>query len=763
MPRTSSPHRLALLPAAIGRRCVPPFAVLIAALGTAASAHASDRGFELVSPPDDQGYSAQGYAAQPDGDGFYWRSPGGVQAQDPAPADGARSDFFLARRTTDGWAQSWVTPDPAGVTPTTMEPAAVPGLSADGVTFTSLAGPGNFFPYSGLYRGTATSASLLSAPSGAAAEAGLDTTQWLASDDLGTTVFATSAPLDPADADGAVDLYVRRGDAVELLSRRTDGTPDDTGIEPFLPLAGGDPSGVAAYYSYGWTGFPGSQGASPLARAGDAIVFGTTAQLDADDTDAAADLYLWRAGQDVSLISDDERATAGCPTVPGGTTDCDTPIAITGMADDAATIYFGTDEPLVDADTDGGSDLYEYRPDAPAGHRLRRASGDGAAPVYPLTVTEDGTAFFVSVDRLGSAPPPSGPEPVLYRWKQGTISTVAVLADRDVFDALGFVDAAGLAGNIGTRPIRATADGETVVFRTAARLDPVHDHDAVSDLYRWRPGHGPELLTGDDPQPVVLGANSNGPGGGTTDIYGNGRGITADGSSVFFTTTGTLTADAGNNGRAKLYVWREGDGIRLVSPPGDEAGAVTYIDNATSGRDVFFMTGDPLSARDVDGDGIDVYDARLGGGFSDPVPPVPCQGDPCQGPARSAPLVPTAGTTTFGGPGNQLARPTAQKGVKVSPPKATRTASLSLRVALPGPGRVSVSGSGLRPVSRKASRAATYTLKVKLTARQARARRRTSPIRLKAHVRFVPAAGPSSSVTVPLTFKRAHVSAKKGR
>jgi hypothetical protein len=46
----------------------------------------------------------------------------------------------------------------------------------------------------------------------------------------------------------------------------------------------------------------------------------------------------------------------------------------------------------------------------------------------------------------------------------------------------------------------------------------------------------------------------------------------------------------------------------------------------------------------------DVYDARSGGGFPIPTPPIPCEGDACQ-PLPNAPEDPTVGTL-IPGPGN---------------------------------------------------------------------------------------------------------------
>ena len=161
------------------------------------------------------------------------------------------------------------------------------------------------------------------------------------------------------------------------------------------------------------------------------------------------------------------------------------------MSEDASVIYLRTREGLVDGDTDGGNDIYQYRVGAPAGSRLTRATGTGTSDaVYPVSVTADGQLFFAATDRLGSDPP-SGTGAVLYRWDGATIVTVSALTDDDIFtvpwrDLVGD----GIASPApAQRAVRATADGSALLFRTTAALDPA-DTDSAADLYLWRAGAG---------------------------------------------------------------------------------------------------------------------------------------------------------------------------------------------------------------------------------------------------------------------------------
>ena len=62
------------------------------------------------------------------------------------------------------------------------------------------------------------------------------------------------------------------------------------------------------------------------------------------------------------------------------------------------------------------------------------------------------------------------------------------------------------------------------------------------------------------------------------------------------------------------------------------------MDVSADGDDIFFTTPAALVSQDRDGGAVDLYDARVGGGFPD-VPPSPgaCEGSACQGPGQPPP------------------------------------------------------------------------------------------------------------------------------
>jgi hypothetical protein len=448
--------------------------------------------------------------------------------------------------------------------------------------------------------------------------------------------------------------------------------------------------------------------------------------------------------------------------VPGSTEDCALDATFVGMYEDASVIYFRTPEGLVEGDTDGGNDIYEYRVDAPAGHRLTLATGLGTSnAVYPVSVTADGQLFFATADRVG-VDPPSGTGVVLYRWDGTAIQTVAELNDADIFTGNGANLAQfGIASPApAQRAVRATADGSALLFRTSAALDPA-DTDGAEDLYLWRAGSGTTLVSGNGSAPVAVGTDGSGPLGASYPGYGGGRVITADASRVFFTSTDALTGDAGANGRAKLYEWQEGDGIRLVSPPGADAGAVSYIDNGVDGANVFFTTGDSLAAGDADGGAIDTYDARVGGGFPEPPPPpAPCTGEGCQGPPSASPGLPTTGSISFVGEGNVPLVP-GKASVGIAKAKAVTGAAAKLKVRVPGPGRITVAGSRVRRTGTSVPKAGTYPVKIVLNAAAKKALGKAKQVKVKVRVSYRTNDGRNASKAVTIAFKQPGAKATK--
>jgi hypothetical protein len=177
----------------------------------------------------------------------------------------------------------------------------------------------------------------------------------------------------------------------------------------------------------------------------------------------------------------------------------------------------------------------------------------------------------------------------------------------------------------------------------------------------------------------------------------------ADGNFAFFTTVDALVPQdvngevetVYNNGQdlheyeeftpsEDVYEWRaEGvDGcrrlegcIRLISSGTAFDTLVRFLGTDPSGRDVFFATHAQLLPSDDDS-ALDVYDARIGGGFPPPPPrPVECEGDACSTPF-AAPTDLSPSSSSFHGAGDVTApavTSTNTKGTTKKPKKKQHT------------------------------------------------------------------------------------------
>ncbi len=143
------------------------------------------------------------------------------------------------------------------------------------------------------------------------------------------------------------------------------------------------------------------------------------------------------------------------------------------------------------------------------------------------------------------------------------------------------------------------------------------------------------------------------------------RYLSEDGNRVFFQSFEALVL-GDTNGKQDVYQWEAaGSGscgagdpayvpasegcLELISS-GRHPSASRFLDASPSGADAFFATAESLVSQDYGL--IDVYDARVGGGFPPPpAPPAACEGEACQGPYQP-PVDPTPASSSFQGAGN---------------------------------------------------------------------------------------------------------------
>jgi hypothetical protein len=127
---------------------------------------------------------------------------------------------------------------------------------------------------------------------------------------------------------------------------------------------------------------------------------------------------------------------------------------------------------------------------------------------------------------------------------------------------------------------------------------------------------------------------------GAAKVTGNeNRGISDDGRYVFFSTAEALVPEDTNGNKSDAYVYDTSAKQASLLSSGTSPQDSWFLDASASGRDAFIVTQEQLVGWDKDR-AYDLYDARVGGGFPEPVPvPAPCSGDSCRGAASAAPAV----------------------------------------------------------------------------------------------------------------------------
>ena len=347
--------------------------------------------------------------------------------------------------------------------------------------------------------------------------------------------FSTAESLLPGDTDAAIDLYERSGGltttqlsigaingngniAVQFQDASDDGSRVFFETEEALVAADTD----AEDDVYRWTGGAtflvssgaingnGAFGASleGLSADGARAFFETSEQLVAADTDVNRDLYERSGGVTT-------RVSAGAINGNGNFN-----ASFVGASDDGTKVFFISGEPLVAADSDASSDIYERSAAVTTRISVGPAGGNGAFDAHFQSVSPDGsTVYFQTSESLRASDTDAVQD--VYERSGGNTSLVSVGngAFTAVFEA-------------------ATDDGSAVVFSTTEQVI-AGDEDVASDLYG---AYGP-------PDPVPTAAShsryerlSAGAAGGNGPFSIATTDWSADGSRVFFLTEEPLVA-----------------------------------------------------------------------------------------------------------------------------------------------------------------------------------------------------------------------------
>jgi hypothetical protein len=295
-------------------------------------------------------------------------------------------------------------------------------------------------------------------------------------------------------------------------------------------------------------------------------------------------------------------------------------------------------------------------------------------------------------------------QPNVYFDDQGTIRFIGALSSTEFSDTFGSA--------IDTRPInrvaRVSPDGLRLVFMSHSKAlsERTADYDntdmtsgqADAEVYLYdataNNGTGKLRCISCNPtgaqssgHEIATGLNSAiGPWAAATvprfetDLY-QSRYLSDDGSRVFFNSYEALVP-SDTNGREDVYEWEASgtgdcttasssyvpseEGCLSLISTGRSNEDSEFVDASPTGSDVFFTTSEGLVPQDAGL--VDVYDARVDGGFPAPgVPSAACEGEACQG-AVVSPLDATPASFTFSGPGNITAPiPTVSRAATVKP------------------------------------------------------------------------------------------------
>jgi hypothetical protein len=414
------------------------------------------------------------------------------------------------------------------------------------------------------------------------------------------------------------------------------------------------------------------------------------------------------------------------------------PATFQGASADGSRVFFTSEQELVPADKDHGTDLYEYNRDAPAGHRLtmlsRGATGDatpgeGANVEGVVRTSSDGShVYFVArgvlTTEANASKKVAQPDAEnLYVANGGRLAFVATLPvlDDTLWGRGCEQEAIGVACDA-VRPGRhaqTTPDGRYLVFSTHAQLasdtngcgpgesklegevvvcaaEAVYRYDAGGEgepgageltlVSHGAPGYrqqceaeagGAQARSKCEHEGRSAGiAPLQGTQGAVADFEDRARALTNDGQSVVFSTSERLQA-SDVNGNEDVYLWS-------CASPCSDGGTVSLI----SGGQAHTIGSNPT----ISASGGDIFfrtEAQLVAQDSDPLNDVydarigggfavehtpSCAGEGCQGAMSSLPEFVRPASTTLTSGHNFDAPPAGNASRPPAPANATHRA-----------------------------------------------------------------------------------------
>jgi DNA-binding beta-propeller fold protein YncE len=265
----------------------------------------------------------------------------------------------------------------------------------------------------------------------------------------------------------------------------------------------------------------------------------------------------------------------------------------------------------------------------------------------------------------------------LYLSHDGTTTFITALgaADDQLAHYVGVnVPSGPWQGELGSRTAQVADGGQELVFESAQQLTG-YENSSLDDR---GPGRGLEafvysatshrlICASCDPAGAAPEAGEVNEGAAGTylpisesPVYMH-RWVSEDGSRVFFDTAQALVPQD-SNGTQDVYEWERekspgcpiatsiwGGCISLLSG-GEGSDPSYFVDASADGGDVFLLHRGQLHAQGRPADKMELFDARVAGGF--PESTTACTGTGCQGVPPSAPSFAAPPSATFAGAGN---------------------------------------------------------------------------------------------------------------
>jgi hypothetical protein len=330
---------------------------------------------------------------------------------------------------------------------------------------------------------------------------------------------------------------------------------------------------------------------------------------------------------------------------------------------DGSRAFFTTSESLLPGDADSNRDLYMYDANAPAGSRLTLVSASSVNDGVVETVvgaSDDGQYVYFVCDGQLVAGEPSADLNGLYVWHDGSLAYIGHMLDVNEAQANG--PRASWTFVLTMIKSRLAPDGRHLLFMTHDDAGfrgregfGGYDHAGREELYLYSADTNRLVCASCNPSGKAATTNAElnvkdgaAVSASTSDLAQN---LSDDGRYVFFTTAEALVP-ADTNGVEDAYEYDTTTGSVHLLSSGTDTEPSVFIDASSDGSNAFFVTRSHLVGWDTD-NSFDLYDARVNGGFAEPVAAAsPCTGETCLPQNGQAPAAGSPSSATFNGAGN---------------------------------------------------------------------------------------------------------------